>query len=178
MTPDTDRIFVIDRQRITCPGGMSATDLALFLVEKHLGRERTLKCQRHLLMDWGRPSNHPQLPLASDFASIANPQVRKAVYLMEQGIAERLSVADLAAQTRISPRQLERLFRAHTGQGPGEYFRGLRLKYGRWQLGNTQKSVTEIAYDCGVSDAAHFCRWFKKAWSISPAAFRKAGLHR
>jgi transcriptional regulator GlxA family with amidase domain len=174
--PITDEIFICDRDRITCPGGMSAADLALFLVERHLGKDRAVKCLRHQLLDWARPHNHPQAPFTHDYATIVDPRVRKAVYLMEQSLGgDLLGLENIAARVNTSIRHLERLFHTHCGQGPLAHFRQLRLRYGRWLLVNTDRSITAIAHECGFSDSSHFARWFKSAFGQSPAAARRGG---
>lgn len=173
LIPVTDEIFITDRDRITCPGGTSVTDLALHLVGQHLGKELVLKCQRHLLLDWGRPHNHPQTPLTNDYSAISDPRVRKAVFLMEQSIGSELSVEELSDSVNTSARQMERLFQDHFGKSPLTYYREMRLKHGRWLLTNTDRTITDIAYECGFADASHFSRWFKNLFGVSPAAERK-----
>ena len=175
LIPVTDEIFVTDRNRITCPGGASTGDLALHLVDRHLGKERAVKCLRHLLLDSGRPHDHPQMPFNETYSSIVDPRVRKAVFLMEQNIGEGMSVEEIAGEVNTSARQLERLFQVHLGKTPLAYFREIRLKYGRWLLTNTDRSVTDIAHACAFSDGSHFSRWFKKFFGASPAAIRKKG---
>jgi transcriptional regulator GlxA family with amidase domain len=172
----TDEIFVVDGDRITCPGGASAADLGLYLVERHLGRQRAVKCLRHLLMDWGRPHDHPQTPYAGDTAKISDPRVRKAVFIMEQSLGnEPPAVDEIAARVNTSIRQLERLFHGQFGRSPLAYFRQIRLNYGRWLISNTDRSITEIAHRCGFSDSSHFSRWFKSAFGSSPASTRRIG---
>lgn len=170
--PVTDQFYVIDRKRITCPGGTSGIDLALHLVEKHLGKDRALKSQRHLLLDYGRPPNHPQMPLTQDYTAIADPRVRKAVFFMEQNVSPTLAMHEFAELTNTSVRQLERLFYNHFHIGPITYYRIIRLDYGRWLLTNTDRTITEIAYDCGFSDASHFTRRFKEHFGVNPASLR------
>ncbi len=40
MKPVSDRIFVVDRDRLTCSGGVSSAHLAAFLVDRHVGQAR------------------------------------------------------------------------------------------------------------------------------------------
>ncbi|MDJ0783212.1 MAG: GlxA family transcriptional regulator [Desulfosarcinaceae bacterium] len=174
--PVTDEIFIDDGDRITCPGGTSAIDLALHLVELNLGKERALKSVRHLLMDWIRPHNHPQMPFTMDYSAIVDPRIRKAVYLMEQSIGgDPVHLEDIAKTTNTSVRQLERLFNLHLGKSPLAYFREMRLKYAHWLLSNTDRAITEIAYECGFSDGSHFSRYYKKQFGDTPTAARKKG---
>ncbi|PJI74801.1 helix-turn-helix domain-containing protein [Pseudomonas asiatica] len=46
-------------------------------------------------------------------------------------------------------------------------------KLTHWLVQNTDRSVAQIAYECGFSDSTHFCKSFKKRFSISPARLRK-----
>lgn len=171
--PVTDELFIIDRNKLTCPGGSSVIDLALWIIEKHLGKERVIKCLRHLLMDWGRSHNHPQTPFIKDYSSISDPRVRKALFFMEQNLSGSLTLDDIAIHINTGVRQMERLFKIHLQKSPLACFRDIRLAYGRWLLRNTEKSVTEIAYECGFADSSHFARWFKERYQLTPAAIRK-----
>jgi len=171
--PVTDELFIIDRNKLTCPGGSSVVDLALWIIEKHLGKERVIKCLRHLLLDWGRPHNHPQTPFIKDYSSISDPRVRKALFFMEQNLSRSLTLDDIALHINTGVRQMERLFKIHIEKSPLSCFRDIRLAYGKWLLRNTDKSVTEIAYECGFADSSHFSRWFKNRYDLTPAAIRR-----
>ena len=173
LIPVTDEIFIEDQNMITCPGGSSVTDLALHVIERHLGKERSVKCLNHLLLDWDRLKHHYKLPFNRELSTISDPRVRKAVFFMEQNMAEPLTVARIADHVHVSSRQIERLFKIHLEMPPLAYFRHIRLVFGKWLLSSSSKSVTEIAYDCGFSDASHFSRWFKQEFSITPIALRR-----
>ncbi|GAB6145331.1 GlxA family transcriptional regulator [Desulfocicer niacini] len=171
--PVTDEIFIEDRGYITCPGGTSVNDLALFIIERHLGKERAIKCLRHLLLDWGRTHNHPQMPFTENYLLISDPRVRKAIFFMEQNLDKFLTVAEIADHVSTSARQIERLFKIHLNKSPLAYFRKIRLSYGKWIIQNTERSITEIAYECGFSDGSHFSRCFKAEFGKTPAEVRK-----
>lgn len=171
--PITDELFIQDRNKLTCPGGSSVMDLALWIVEKRLGKDRLIKCLRHLLMDWGRAQNHPQTPSIRDYTTISDPRVRKALFFMEQNVSRSLTVEDIRSHVHTSTRQIERLFKIHLQKSPLTCFREIRLSFGKWLLQNTNKSVTEIAFECGFADASHFSRWFKNSFGVTPVTFRK-----
>ena len=40
LEPVSDQVFVVDRDGLTCWGGVSSAHLAAFIVERHLGRPR------------------------------------------------------------------------------------------------------------------------------------------
>jgi len=89
-----------------------------------------------------------------------------------------LGPGEVASAMGISVRHLHRLFSA-TGNTPGDYIRALRLERCRQDLENhsfRRKSITEIAFSWGFSDAAHFSHSFKKQFGISPRAFRALSI--
>jgi transcriptional regulator GlxA family with amidase domain len=168
-----DRLFVIDRRRITCSGGRSVIDVAAAILARHLNAAVLSKALRILQVDEpGRvttPQPHPPGTLPSD-----HPRIRRAVLLMEQHLAGGLGIAELAAKLDLSPRQLERLFKTCTGKSPQDYARGLRLRAAGWMLAHTVQPVAEVALACGFADASHLGREFRKSAGQTPRAYREA----
>lgn len=170
--PVADRLFVADGDRITCSGGGGTADLAAWLVERHIGRSVSQKTRHVLLLDRARPGTEaqPHPPVAS---AISEPRVRRALILMEQNLADPLPVADIAMRLKTSARQLERLFRTHAGVGPAVFYRNLRLRYARWLIDTSDRSVTDVAMESGFADCAHFSRQFKAEFGFTPTEARE-----
>jgi transcriptional regulator GlxA family with amidase domain len=147
---------------------LSVADLASWIVERSLGRAVAQKSRQILVLDQARPGTaaQPHPPLAD---SIGDERVRRALLLMEQHLADPLLIADIAVRLQLSTRQLERLFQSVLGMRPAAFYRSLRLKYARWLLDNTDRSVTDIALEAGFSDCAHFSRHFKALHGFSPS---------
>ncbi|KLN60515.1 AraC family transcriptional regulator [Kiloniella spongiae] len=169
--PVADQVYVIDGKRITCAGGAGALDLAAWLVEKHLGKAVAQKSLRILQVDRVRSASAPQ-PQPPTVQLSHNERVRKAVLTMEQNMSVPLSVEELASRVNISKRQLERTFSEQLGVSPQACYRDLRLRHGLWQLLNTDKAISDIAADCGFSDASHFSRHFSKTFKRPPSTVR------
>ena len=53
-TPYADRLFIIDRDRITCAGGSGVADLAAHLIETHVGLAAAQKSLHVLQMQNAR----------------------------------------------------------------------------------------------------------------------------
>ena len=173
----TDRMFLVDGDRITCAGGGGAADLASHLIEGRLGRAAAQKASHVLLLDGltrGGTRLQPHLPMSDGEAAVRDSRVRRALLLMEQNLAEPVPIAAVAARLAISPRQLERLFQDALAMRPATYYRLLRLRHAHWLLEHADLSITEIATETGFADCAHFSRQFKTAFGCRPSDARLA----
>lgn len=167
-----DRLFVIDRRRITCSGGRASIDVAAAILLRHVEATIVQKALRIMLVDDAQKGNAPQ-PHPPGLKPATHPKVRRAILLMEQHIGQPLSLADLA-QLEMSVRQLERLFAAETGKSPHAYGRQIRIRMASWLLTSSDRTVADIATSCGFSDASHLGREFRKEFGESPVAYRVA----
>src|ERR1700758_3257553 len=94
---------------------------------------------------------------------------------IETHLAEpALDPLTIASAAGISVRHLHRLF-ALQGRTVTDWIRQRRLQGCRSDLAYVRfrdRNITEIAFLWGFSDSAHFSRWFRKKFGISPRAFR------
>lgn len=173
VTPITDQWFTVDRDRITCPGGVASADVAAYLLRRHCGEGWARKSLQLALISSAKAQNHPQ-PVATTSRPIEHTRLQRAVAMIEQEIWEPPSLKQLATRAHLSPRQLQRLFKQHFGVGPHEFSRDVRLRYGRWLLKRTDRTVSDIADSCGFRDVPHFCRQFRVLFGMSPLQARAA----
>jgi len=169
-----DRLFIADRDRITCAGGAGTADLATFILELHLGRAVAQKANQVLLFDRARAGNDAQ-PHPPLFENVADERVRRALLLMEQNLARPVAIGYVAKQLGLSVRQFERLCRSALGTGPASLYRRIRMRYAQWLINNTDRSMTTIALEAGFADGAHFSRQYKETYGLSPSLRRKQG---
>ena len=83
------------------------------------------------------------------------------------------SVDDLCVNIGMSKATLYRKLKALTGQSTNEFIQTTRLKYAARILSQTDKSVSEVAYEVGFSDPYYFSRAFKKLFGVSPKQWRE-----
>jgi acetamidase/formamidase/AraC-like DNA-binding protein len=91
-----------------------------------------------------------------------------------------ITPARVAQLEGISERYLQKLFEA-TGDNFTHYLRERRLQRCWSDLANpaeAHRSVSDIAFGCGFSDAAHFSRSFRDRFGLSPKAFRQQQAER
>lgn len=166
---EADRLFLIDRDRITCSGGSNVADLAVHLVERHLGHALAQKAQHIMLLMRVRSADgaQPHPPMATE--AQPDERVRRALLTMEQHLGTPLPMSEIARRVGLSARQLERRFQQVLGKCPTAAYRELRLRYASWLLDNSVLSVTEIAVEAGFADGAHFSRQFRQAYGRPPS---------
>ncbi len=82
-----------------------------------------------------------------------------------------LSPAHVAAHFGITPRHVHRLFE-RTGMTFSEQLFSRRLDHAHRMLSDTRhqhSSITDIAYDVGFSDLAHFSRKYREKFGVTPS---------
>lgn len=174
VTPVTDLPVVSDGGYITCPGGLASVNLAMHLVTHHCGNSRTRKALHYLMAGRGfdeiqEMQEDPELGM-----KCLDQRVVHAVGLMRQSTFERCSISDVAKSIGTTERELTRLFRKHLKASPGEYWRGMRIKSARWMVLNTNRSITQIAHECGFTDSSHMIYWFKRSFGLTPSRLRRS----
>jgi len=169
---ESSRMFVVDRDRLTCAGGTSAVHLASHLIEKHCGRSQALKSLRILIEQSPLPAGAWQ-PEEVVTRPSQDSLVKKAMLEIEQNIGDHTPLPKLARSLGIGVRQLQRRFESDIGIGVQEYRRNLQLSRAKWLVEHTDRPMTNIALECGFSDSAHFSRTFKAHFHILPSLGRK-----
>ncbi|WP_425046249.1 GlxA family transcriptional regulator [Primorskyibacter sp. S87] len=167
------RLYVIDRDRVTCGGGTAPLDLAHALITKHHGA-----LFARLVSDWFlhtdvRPAADPQRGGLVERVGTTAPPVLNAVAAMEDHIADPLSLDELADLAGVTPRQLNRVFREKTGESTMRYYRQLRLETGHNLLRNSSLSLTNIAFATGFASSSNFTRAFADLYGAPPSRFRR-----
>ncbi|MDS9466224.1 GlxA family transcriptional regulator [Paracoccus sp. MBLB3053] len=172
MHPVSDQIFVVDRDRLSCSGGVSAAHLAAFLVDRHLGRAAARKSLSILMIDEPMEGDRPQPGLPLEL-NARDPIVRRALLAMQQNLHAPLSVARIAKDLGIGRRKLERHFSADIGVPPADASIRIRLAQAKMLLSRSERTVTRIAEETGFCDASHLIRVFRENMGTTPDLWRQ-----
>jgi AraC-like DNA-binding protein len=101
--------------------------------------------------------------------------VQRAVAYMEQQLDRRLPLHDLAAMaTARSVPHFCAQFRREVGVSPAAYHLQLRLDAARLTLRQPGFDVTKTAQQHGFSSSQHFSTLFRRAYGMTPRAWRSA----
>lgn len=164
--------YLIDGDRITCAGGISAVEMAARLISLHCGPDRASKVIHQMTVSRQGGSSFVERRAALGYLSVEDATVRHAVLLMEENLEAPLNIAVIAKMIGTSVRNLERAFMTEMDTSPNEFYRRMRLRYARWMLVNTSRKITDIAYECGFADSAHFIRVFRESYGVTPGKLR------
>ncbi|MFO1033001.1 MAG: GlxA family transcriptional regulator [Hyphomicrobiales bacterium] len=169
----TERLFELDRDRMTSAGGAAAIDMMLAWIEMGMGRKLAVSVADQLVHFRTQDEQAvARLPAGARFGT-QEPRLLAVIGAMEKNIEEPLGLAALAAQAGLSARQLERLFHAEMQQRPMGFYRQLRLEHAEHLLNYSQMSVRDVSLASGFSTLAEFSRAFRARTGLAPTRFRR-----
>ena len=101
--------------------------------------------------------------------------LNKILKILEKNFQnEKFRIEDLYLQLGVSRVQLHRKLTALTGQSTSGFIRSFRLHKAHKLLIETEKNVSEIAYEVGFADPNYFTRAFTEENGITPTELRKS----
>lgn len=99
--------------------------------------------------------------------------IAKATALIEQHLSDsEFSVENFSEEMNLSRSALYKKLMATTGKSPLEFMRAIRLKHGLAHLQNGDLSISEIAYNIGLSPK-QFAKFFKEEYGCLPSQYKK-----
>jgi transcriptional regulator GlxA family with amidase domain len=170
-------IYIRDGDLWTSAGVTAGMDLALALVEEDHGHGLALAIARELVMFLRRPGGQSQFSatLAAQSAPGSAPvtAMRDLVAWMADHLDLPLTVEDLAARTRFSPRQFARVFARELGVSPGLMVDRMRVEAARRRLEEAQQGLAAVAASCGFGTEETMRRAFLRHLGTPPGAYRE-----
>lgn len=86
---------------------------------------------------------------------------------------QKITLADLASTVYLSPYELCRIFRAHSGRTIHAHLTQLRLRHALSLLPDYAGDLTTLALELGYSSHSHFSNGFRRAFGVTPARLCK-----
>lgn len=155
----------------TSGGAYSFTNLLLYLVEKHAGRDIAILTAKTFMIDIERSSQSPFLIFAGQ-KNHGDEAVLQAQEYIEHNYTEKLSVDELTDMFRIGRRSFERRFKKATCNTVVEYIQRVKIEAAKKQLEGGRKTVNEVMYEVGYNDSKAFRDVFRKVVGMSPVDYR------
>jgi transcriptional regulator GlxA family with amidase domain len=172
---ELDRIFIEDGQIWSSAGMTAGIDLALSLIERDIGRERTREAARMMVIHHRRAGGQSQHSALLEIDAKSD-RVQNALQFARKNLTEELSVEQLAAAACLSPRQFSRVFRAETGLSPAKAIENLRVEAARFLLEQSRVPVETIAEEAGFGHRERMRRTFLRTFEQTPQAIRNAAF--
>ena len=99
--------------------------------------------------------------------------IRAAVAYIDDHFAEKLSIKLLARVSNMSPSTFRRAFEKTMETTPGVYLTTIRINKARKLLADTDKTISDIAEECGFYDQSHFIKMFARLRRQTPSEYRR-----
>ncbi len=165
--------YEIDRDRFTCAGGTATMTMMLHAISSHFGPDLASEvADMFVTGELSHRDNHfPNLQHAR--IGVAQSALNFVMDEMELYIENPLTIVELANRAGLSQRQLGRMFREHFHMTPVQYYKRLRLLYGRRLMQQTDLQATEVAFASGFRSPEHFFRTYKEEFDCSPMDDRR-----
>src|SRR6185436_18746846 len=97
----------------------------------------------------------------------------RATWRIARGALNTGSVRSLAAELKVSERQLRRALARELGVSPKDLEQARRLSRARALLTQTSKPVTQVAYASGFQSVRRFNAAFRERYRMSPSEVRR-----
>ncbi|MDX1390467.1 MAG: helix-turn-helix domain-containing protein, partial [Acidobacteriota bacterium] len=169
---DDDPIYIRDDQFYTSAGVTSILDLMLALVEEDFGSELALRVAQGLVMFLRRPATQSQFSRHLAELATDDRQIRAAVSHIANNLDGDLKVPTLSRVASMSPRHFSRVFAREIGVTPGKFVELSRLEAARRFLEQSNRSVDEIARDCGYGTRDGMRLAFDRNLGVPPREYR------
>ena len=99
-------------------------------------------------------------------------RIKKILVYIEKNYAMGITLEEIADSANISTSTCLRLFTAVLGTTPIKYLMTYRLQKAMEELKHANgRTISEIAWSCGFSDASYFNRCFRREHGITPSEY-------
>jgi len=166
-----DKIMTEDRGIYTSGGAYSYTNLLMYLVEKHAGREIAVIISKMFMIDIDRHSQSPFIMFRGQKEHEDN-LIMKAQEFIEHNFQEKITIDQLADMLALGRRSLERRFKKATSNTVNEYIQRVKMEAAKKELETSRKTINELMYEIGYNDTKAFRATFKKITGLSPIEYR------
>lgn len=101
-------------------------------------------------------------------------RIEKVYNFIKDNFDKKIKLEDAANLLNMSVVSFTRLIKQRTGKSFVEFVNEIRLGYATRLLIGSNKSVSEICFECGFNNISNFNRIFKKKQGSTPSEFRNS----
>ena len=100
-------------------------------------------------------------------------RLERVIRHIDKHFREELPLAEVAQVAGLTPSSLSRLFHRMTNQTYVNYRNACRTREACRLLIETDRSITQVAGDCGFENLSNFNRRFQQSYQMTPTDFRR-----
>jgi transcriptional regulator GlxA family with amidase domain len=166
------KVITDERGIYTNGGAYSFLNLIIYLVEKYYNRDTAIYCAKVFQIEIDRQSQL-SFVIFKGQKDHRDDLIRKAQEYIERHPHEKISIEDLSSRLAVGRRNFDRRFIKATGDTPLEYSQRVKIESAKRAFETSTKSVHEVMYQVGYSDAKAFREVFRKITGLSPLDYRR-----
>lgn len=102
-------------------------------------------------------------------SEISIARVREAAEYIRANMKKDLTIAQVAIAMNCSSRSLQTAFARHYGVSPSQFLRTARLEAARMELMESNKTITEVAFEYGFYNPGRFTKYFQQHFRKKPS---------
>jgi len=169
-----NRHLITQCDNIYCAGSVnSIADLLVHVVEEWFGNDVGWAVENQFSPEIRRRFHAAAYQNEAD-SSHHDEDIANAQQWLQSHLPEDVSMANLAAQSGMTPRTFGRRFKRATGLTPLGYLQGLRIAAAKDLLRHSNLSIGEIAWQVGLRDSSYFTQLFRRHSGVTPLKYREA----
>jgi len=98
--------------------------------------------------------------------------VLNTVEYINENFSQKLTLDSLASMAGFSRYHFARIFKENTGFTVIEHINAIRCENAGLLLRETQKTISEIAFECGFDSPSYFAKAFSRTYGMLPSEYR------
>lgn len=114
--------------------------------------------------------------LAEEIGSPQSPtdeRFRDLLLYLQKNYGSEISLDEMAAHIGLSRSECCRYFKKHAGQTISAYLLQYRIHESMYLLAETDKTIAQIAQDCGFSQQSYYAKRFREQTGMAPRQYRE-----
>jgi AraC family L-rhamnose operon regulatory protein RhaS len=115
--------------------------------------------------------------LVRQFSRTATLRLAETAAWMEKNYLSPVKLDDIVRLSGFSSRHFIRLFKAHYRSTPIRYIVDLKIRHSQALLSDTERKITQIAFDSGFLDSNYYTRQFHRSLGCTPEEYRRRIRH-
>lgn len=166
-----DKLITDENGIYTNGGAYSFLNLILYLIEKYYDRETAIYCSKVYQIEMDRQSQSSFIIFKGQ-KQHDDEMVKEAQTYIESKMEEKISVEQLSLRFAVGRRNFDRRFVKATGNTPLEYAQRVKIESAKKAFETSRKTIHEVMYGVGYSDAKAFREIFRRITGLSPLEYR------